>query len=70
MPTGSGKTGVIAALAALSSEKGAVLVISPSRSLVDQLATGIREGFWKTIKAAVEALEQIEERKHSNEQQN
>jgi superfamily II DNA or RNA helicase len=51
MPTGSGKTGVIAVLAALLSEKGAVLVISPSRSLADQLASDIREGFWKTIKA-------------------
>src|ERR1700721_1898646 len=52
MPTGSGKTGVIAVLSALSAHNGPVLVISPSRPLVDQLADDIREGFWKTMKSS------------------
>ena len=52
MPTASGKTGVIAVLSALSAHNGPVLVISPSRPLVDQLADDIREGFWKTMKSS------------------
>jgi len=51
MPTGSGKTGVIAVLSSLSAHDGPVLVISPSRPLVDQLAGDIHKGFWKTMKS-------------------
>lgn len=51
MPTGSGKTGIIALLSALQSEKAPVAVVSPSRPLVDQLVADIRQNFWQNIGA-------------------
>lgn len=52
MPTGSGKTGIIAVLSALQSKKAPVAVVSPSRPLVDQLVADIRQNFWEHIAAA------------------
>lgn len=51
MPTGAGKTGVIAVLAAIRSTLGAVMVVTPSEALVQQLMTELREKFWATIAA-------------------
>ena len=51
MPTGSGKTGIIAVLSALESKKAPVAVVSPSRPLVDQLVADIRQNFWQHIGA-------------------
>ena len=51
MPTGTGKTGIIAVLSALQSSKGAVLVVSPSRPLADQLFSDISGKFWEKIEA-------------------
>ena len=46
MATGTGKTGVIAALARCTPEIGAVLVLAPRIALCDQLETFIRERFF------------------------
>ena len=51
MPTGAGKTGVIAVISAIRAEIGAVLVLAPSEALVAQLQRDIAEGFWATIGA-------------------
>jgi|GEM_PF-3439369 superfamily II DNA or RNA helicase len=51
MPTGTGKTGVIAVLASLRSDEKAVLIVCPSAALVEQLTTQIRERFWARIGA-------------------
>jgi hypothetical protein len=52
MPTGTGKTGVIAMLSRLESDYGAILVVSPSKGLAAQLKIDIEEAFWSKIKAA------------------
>lgn len=49
MPTGAGKTGVIAVLASCESKKGVVLVISPSKPLVQQLVGDISSRFFGII---------------------
>ena len=51
MPTGTGKTGVIAVLSRTESENGAVLVVSPSKGLAAQLRIDSREAFWAKIGA-------------------
>jgi superfamily II DNA or RNA helicase len=51
MPTGAGKTGVIAVVAMARAPEGISLVLSPSEALVDQLRRDIAEGFWATINA-------------------
>jgi superfamily II DNA or RNA helicase len=51
MPTGAGKTGVIAVISSLRSRRGAVLVLAPSEALVMQLQKDIAEDFWATIGA-------------------
>lgn len=51
MPTGSGKTGVLAVLASITAKDGAVLVVSPSKALVSQLEQDIGELFWSRIGA-------------------
>jgi superfamily II DNA or RNA helicase len=50
MPTGTGKTGVIAVVASTQSKDGLVLVLSPSSALADQLRTDIKMGFWAALK--------------------
>lgn len=51
MPTGTGKTGVIAVLASLRSAQKPVLIACPSAALVDQLTIQISDRFWKKIGA-------------------
>jgi superfamily II DNA or RNA helicase len=51
MPTGTGKTGVIAVLASIRAGVAPVLVVCPSAALVEQLETQILTGFWETINA-------------------
>lgn len=52
MPTGTGKTGVMAVLASRRAETGPVLVVCPSAALVGQLLREFRLDFWTTIGAA------------------
>jgi superfamily II DNA or RNA helicase len=49
MPTGTGKSGVIAVTAHTLTGRGHVLVLAPWDALVDQLARDIRERFWARI---------------------
>lgn len=51
MPTGTGKTGVMAVIAGLRSKAGAILVVCPSAALVEQLTLQFRERFWEKIGA-------------------
>ena len=51
MPTGSGKTGVMAAIASRRTFDNAVLVVCPSSALVTQLTLQFRERFWDKIGA-------------------
>ena len=52
MPTGTGKSGVIAVTAHRLVEDGDVLVLTPWDALVDQLADDVRERFWRRIGTA------------------
>lgn len=54
MPTGTGKTGVMAVVASRRCTERPVLVVCPSAALVDQLGTQFRERFWERIGAAAE----------------
>lgn len=54
MPTGTGKTGVMAVVASRRCTERPVLVVCPSAALVDQLGTQFRAGFWDRIGAAAE----------------
>jgi len=49
MPTGTGKSGVIAVAAHHLVEKGDVLVLAPWDALVEQLTRDIRERFWRRV---------------------
>jgi len=49
MPTGTGKSGVIAVTAHTLTGRGHVLVLAPWDALVDQLARDIRKRFWARI---------------------
>jgi superfamily II DNA or RNA helicase len=49
MPTGTGKSGVIAVAAHHLVERGDVLVLAPWDALVDQLTRDIRERFWRRV---------------------
>ncbi len=49
MPTGTGKTAVIAALAQLFASKPRCLVVAPWENLVKQLRCELAERFWKKI---------------------
>ena len=50
-PTGSGKTGIMAVIAALRAVSGPVLIVCPSDALVDQLISELQSDFWDTIGA-------------------
>lgn len=54
MPTGTGKTGVMAVLAARRAETMPVLVICPSAALVDQLKSEFESAFWVRIAASAD----------------
>jgi superfamily II DNA or RNA helicase len=49
MPTGTGKSGVIAVAAHHLVERGDVLVLAPWDALVEQLTRDIRERFWRRV---------------------
>lgn len=49
MPTGTGKTGVIAALARIMPGVGLTLVLSPRIALRNQLAGDLAAHFWRTV---------------------
>src|SRR6266404_6174688 len=51
MPTGSGKTGVIATVASLRARERPVLVISPSTALTAQLQIDVKTKFWEKVNA-------------------
>lgn len=51
MPTGTGKTGVMAVLASRRSLDAAVLVVCPSAALVEQLMKEMGSDFWERIGA-------------------
>ena len=51
MPTGTGKTGVIAVLSRSESEHGAILIVSPSKGLAAQLRIDVGTAFWAKIGA-------------------
>ena len=53
MPTGTGKTGVIAVLARLLYKRYSTLILSPATALRDQLERETREDFWSKIGADV-----------------
>lgn len=50
-PTGSGKTGIMAVIAALQVRIGPVLILCPSDALVEQLISEIKSQFWQKIDA-------------------
>ncbi|RVO48174.1 DEAD/DEAH box helicase [Sinorhizobium meliloti] len=54
MPTGTGKTGVMAVLAAQRAQTSPVLVVCPSAALVEQLKGEFESEFWDRITAAQE----------------
>jgi superfamily II DNA or RNA helicase len=49
MPTGTGKTGVIATLTAALPQTGWTLILTPWRNLCKQMQDDIKERFWETI---------------------
>jgi len=51
MPTGTGKTGVMATLASRRAARNPVLVVCPSAALVAQLRQEFRSEFWKKVGA-------------------
>lgn len=51
MPTGTGKTGVMAAIACQRAKNQPVLVVCPSAALVEQLTSEFAERFWEKIGA-------------------
>jgi superfamily II DNA or RNA helicase len=51
LPTGAGKTGVMAVLATRRAVRKAVLVVCPSAALVTQLRREFISGFWETLGA-------------------
>ena len=59
MPTGTGKTGVIAALSCLCAEHKSLLVLSPSAAIRDQLQAEIGGGFWAKTGSAPSELPQV-----------
>ncbi|WP_158918704.1 DEAD/DEAH box helicase [Caulobacter sp. S45] len=52
MPTGTGKTGVIAALACAAERPFKTLVLTPRKALVRQMARDLSIRFWRNLKAA------------------
>jgi superfamily II DNA or RNA helicase len=54
MPTGTGKTGVMAAIACQRAHEQVVLVVCPSAALVEQLSSQLKDRFWDKIGAAPE----------------
>jgi len=50
MPTGSGKTGVIAVVASVRAVQKPALVISPSAALTEQLRTDVGSKFWTDLR--------------------
>lgn len=49
MPTGTGKTGVIACLSVISAP-GRVLVLTPWKNLRDQMVSALQHGFWANVR--------------------
>jgi hypothetical protein len=54
MPTGTGKTGVIACLSLLSAE-GRTLVLTPWSNLRDQMVDALKDGFWASVRRVAPA---------------
>jgi superfamily II DNA or RNA helicase len=54
MPTGTGKTGVMATIACQRAHERAVLVVCPSAALVEQLSSQFKDRFWDKIGAGPE----------------
>lgn len=57
MPTGTGKSGVIAIVAKRVAKSSTCLVVTPWTALRDQIARDIRERFWSQIGAKAPGLE-------------
>ena len=58
MPTGTGKTGVIACLARLSNQS-TTLVLTPWAHLRNQMISDLEEGFWNTVGLTPKMLEVV-----------
>jgi superfamily II DNA or RNA helicase len=54
MPTGTGKTGVMAAISSRRAAALPVLIVCPSAALVEQVQSEIGNAFWDRIGAGVE----------------
>lgn len=51
MPTGTGKTGVMAVAASQRTDEAAVLIVCPSAALVSQLLLELKDRVWQTLNA-------------------
>jgi hypothetical protein len=60
MPTGTGKTGLIACLTRLSNREGSSLVLTPWAHLRDQMIADLATEFWDTIEVTPERRDVIE----------
>src|SRR5712692_624138 len=58
MPTGTGKTGIIACLTRLSNQ-GSSLVLTPWAHLRNQMVNDLEEGFWDKVDLTPQALEVV-----------
>jgi hypothetical protein len=56
MPTGSGKSGIIAVVAQCLPAARSCLIVSPSDAICDQLIQDVQVGFWQTLLNGVRAL--------------
>lgn len=51
MPTGSGKTGVMAVVANYSAKISSALILTPAEFLREQITAALKEDFWRAVKA-------------------
>jgi superfamily II DNA or RNA helicase len=62
LPTGSGKTAIIAAVGAKAADRGVVLVVSPSDALCDQLVDEVGGAVWAKVELEAYGPEPIAKR--------
>src|SRR5688572_13008478 len=59
MPTGTGKTGVIAVASYFGNHKGSTLILTPWKTLCDQMIADLNEEFWKHLQFSTEDRKQF-----------
>jgi superfamily II DNA or RNA helicase len=59
MPTGTGKTGVVACLTMLSNQAGTSLVLTPWAHLRDQMVEDLNGAFWKKVRISPVSLKAV-----------